>query len=251
MSWLNRVQEAESKEINLEDDDPEALRKMLIYLYTLNIDHVLLQGEEDEPPETPTTYLEGLLDLFVLADKYELPELSDLITVAVDAFDRGGYRASQFIRAYLKAVSMPDSTLGRSRLLTKLTSALESFRRGWHNVCPIGVEDNETRNRNYAKTVDAVVENPEAAVLLICHLGNMLTVAKAAHVDFEDASRTFDDKSSESAVSTPGADGNSGSASDFSVFDDEDEDTDASSFEWFKVEDEAVLKATSLPKDED
>jgi hypothetical protein len=64
-----RAQETESRSINLNDDEPRALQAMLRYLYTLDCKRIF---RRDDPLFSD---VERDLDVFVIADKYDIQPL--------------------------------------------------------------------------------------------------------------------------------------------------------------------------------
>ena len=192
----NMIQEASSREINMDDDEPEALEHMLRYLYTEDIDHLLRLAQS----EYNIHLFDTLFEVFLLADKYGLPALSELVIEAIPVVDKYStnpvlaYEA-QCTRAYVRVMSLPDSVYAREHLLKAITARMLDHKLPYYSLC-LEQLDKDYEEESYIQlidqcnasvnlTVDAVAANPEAAVQLISMLGNRLSIATRAMYELQ------------------------------------------------------------------
>lgn len=171
----------------MDDDEPDALENMLRYLYTTSLDHM----EYLKDMSAFDTYDHQLAELFVLADKYSLPRLSELF---IDIFNSRTLQqtADSRFKAYIRIASLPSTVHGKRTLLKQLRIGLTAPDMAWESLCPkLHIEQAKQANGRYAEftyseevaelnadIVDIVGENPEAATELIIHLGLELALAK-------------------------------------------------------------------------
>jgi len=101
------VQEAATGVINLEDDDPDAVKLMLKFLYT---------GDYPYHNELCTA-----VEIYVLADKYDLPTLARIVAERFKKDGLGEYELSVFIEAvrtiYLKTSNGSALRKAASRII--------------------------------------------------------------------------------------------------------------------------------------
>lgn len=76
------VQEAESRVIKMDDDDPEALESFLKFLYTIEIDHIKYRKVAHD--DVPEDWFSHIVKVFVLADKYDKPLLRDALASLIN-----------------------------------------------------------------------------------------------------------------------------------------------------------------------
>lgn len=181
------VKEATSRVIKMDVDDADALRHLLRYIYTANIDELVAEADHKDNYD----FLDHLLDVFLLADKYDLPTLSELL---VEAFQdvKVYWEASQAVRAYVRIIQLPKGITARRQLTDAAIAKVTGPDLRWNDLNP--AERNAAREEpdsaepgpgeeSIASAVTAVAENPEAALYIMSQLGSMLNLAQATMLD--------------------------------------------------------------------
>ena len=75
--------------INMEDDEPDALASLLKYLYTLDSNHIKI-GHVTHT-ELPDDYFHHLVQVWILADKHDVPLLrAELCTIVSGSDEEDG-----------------------------------------------------------------------------------------------------------------------------------------------------------------
>lgn len=186
---LKQEQDSAVINMNMSDDGPVALENMLTYLYTLDLDH-LEPLADDAAEEEKDTYYTRLLDLFILADKYALPQLSDLVMDALQTANRSHQSVATHIKSYLRIASLPSGVHGQVHLMRRLRHEITSLEIPWSTLFSAYRDDEPSdfgdekraRHEKAAKSnqeiIELIAEDPAAALDLIGHLGEKLTVAK-------------------------------------------------------------------------
>jgi hypothetical protein len=131
--------EATSNEITLHDDDPELLEFILKFMYTVRYDSEALKKSK-----TPVQMALTPIEIWVIADKYDIPHLEEPVTQDLDkiltAVAEPKHQALiAVIEAYYPICSLANSSIGKviaSQVLNKyrnftlsvaFTKALEQY----------------------------------------------------------------------------------------------------------------------------
>ena len=171
-SRANKIQEESSSFIIMDDDDPVDLENLLRYLYTL--DPTKLKWLEDQMDVEDAKSLH-LIDMYVLADKYEVPTLQAWLIK--ELYPTEWISANACAQAFLRIADLP--TLNqyvplRDVLLSQIT---------WSDTEWSGISlpyDESSTDKTHsqqsdaastANTIEEIARNPQAALYLIKHLG--------------------------------------------------------------------------------
>lgn len=124
------TQEAHTKVVTMDDDDPDALEAFIIYLHTASVAHIenwkISYYTDDDGDDyfggLPEGHLPFLVEVYRLADKYDEPLLAESVSVLLDTSGGSANRMGELHDYYenypvdaLRAVAllrdMPNSTI--------------------------------------------------------------------------------------------------------------------------------------------
>ena len=183
MSLLtHELQEATAQTIVMDDDDPEALEVLLYYLYTMSTlsIHSWLEHQEYAPGTLKT-----LVQIAILADKYELPLLGELI---LDSFKSTSLscskcrtardrpcidvrsRPDELLLAYETAVCLPETVEFdelKRRILYLCIDSKGAFSQWWPLPSPSKEDGDQESKRNMNIVKEVIARSPRVAVDLL------------------------------------------------------------------------------------
>ena len=162
--------------IKMNDDDPVVLENMLPYLYSPDLDKLVWPGASASPLGNDNYNL-YLIDLFVLADKYELEHLQDSIVRAFNSVIVW-QSAQTCVESYLRLADLPSMDRCKSlraNLLKELGRSSEPLEDPGTQKSRLPVRGDRGQTADTGTSViDSIANDPGATLQIIKHLASEL-----------------------------------------------------------------------------